>query len=49
MAFGWYSLKPFPAHVSNKEREAVLVDGASVMMLTLSEDSSESDDDDSGV
>jgi hypothetical protein len=49
LAFGWYSLKPFPAHVSSKEREAVFVDGASAMLLTLSEDSSESDDDGSGL
>ena len=47
MAFGWYSLKPFPAQASSKDRETVFVDGASSMLLTLSGDSSESVDDDS--
>jgi hypothetical protein len=49
MLFGWYSLKPFPAHISNNEREALFVGGLPGLLLFLSEDSSESEvEEDSG-
>jgi hypothetical protein len=41
---GWYSLKPFPAHISSNEREEALFTGGSPgLLLFLSEESSESD------
>jgi hypothetical protein len=40
---GWYSLKPFPAHISSNEREALFTGGSPGLLLFLSEESSESD------
>jgi hypothetical protein len=45
VAFGWYSLKPFPAHASNKDREAALDDGVPTLLFILLGDSSDSEDD----
>ena len=47
MAFGWYSMKPFPAHASNNDRDVVLDDGVPSVLFVLSGDSSDSDEDDS--